>query len=463
MQPSESSRLRLMAGLRGDRAHGASGSRRPFFGEPVIWDRLFPRGRGRLWRLCLPLAAVVAVGVMIGLTWGGGISSFWGSAPSGGTPGGTPGDGNLPGETEIGGGEETTDGVDASTDAIPEVSTTAEPDTDPAETDLPEGDASPSETTGSPHPGGEENPETAPRPDEGETTSPAETIPPSDGEIETLSPEEGETASPLPIPDGCYPIVGVDMSQSEQGVGYLVGETDSLPATLLPDRLWTGEAPPTVLIIHTHPYEGYGDGKAWYDPAAGSLALTETPHASEGVVALGAALARELRGLGATVVHLRIAVAATDTAAEIYDRTEAAVRNYCTLYPDIGLVIDLRRSAEMTAVTEVGDKTEAGGVLRTEGILDGETCAQVRISVSAGRGEAALAGDLTLALALRERMWRTEPTLSRPVRVKAGGGVDGDLSRVRMLTLELGAAGNTYAEAERLIIPLAEALAEVLR
>jgi stage II sporulation protein P len=210
---------------------------------------------------------------------------------------------------------------------------------------------------------------------------------------------------------------------------------------------------PTVLIIHTHPFEGYGDGKPWYDPAAGSLAVTDSPYDPEGVVALGAALSRSLREAGVTVIHLRVAVSESDSAADVYNRTEAAVRSYCSMYPDIGLVIDLRRSAEMT---------EAGGILRTAGELDGEACAQLRISVNGGRGEGAVERDLAAALALREALWQVSPTISRPVRVKSGSGIAGVAEGVCQLTLELGAAGNPYPEAQRLVAPLAAALWNVL-
>ncbi len=279
----------------------------------------------------------------------------------------------------------------------------------------------------------------APHETEGETRPGADTDPP-------------ETA--VPVPDGCYPIVSVDMSEQERGVGYVVGNAEDIPAHLPSGWLWSTDAPPTVLLVNTHPYEGYGDGSAWYDPTAGGLGVTETPNATDGTVALGATLTRALRDQGVTVIHLRVAVSAEDTAAEIYDRTEAAIRQYCRLYPDIGLVVNLRRSAELT---------EEGGVLRTAGSYRGEPCAQVRISVSGGRSKTATGRDLAVALALREGLWGLEPSISRPVWVKSGGGLVPDLTHVCVLTLEAGSAGNTYAESRRLAEPLAAVLDGLLR
>ncbi len=281
--------------------------------------------------------------------------------------------------------------------------------------------------------------------------TPDETVGETDSTEGTDEPSE-ETAPP--VPDGCYPIVSLDMSERERGAGYITGDAEDIPARLPSGWLWGTDVPPTVLIVNTHPYEGYGDGGAWYDPAEGGLAVTDTPNAPDGTVALGAALTRALRDRGVTVIHLRIAVSAEDTAAEIYDRTETMIRHYCRLYPDIGLVLNLRRSAELT---------EGGGVLRTAGSYQGEFCAQARISVNSGRSKTATGRDLAVALALREGLWDLEPSISRPVWVKSGGGLISDLTDVCMLTVEAGSAGNTYEESERLVEPLAAVLDGLLR
>ena len=244
------------------------------------------------------------------------------------------------------------------------------------------------------------------------------------------------------------------MSRTDCGAGYVICD-EGTPPTVGPQTgpLWSTDGPPTVLIVNTHPYEGYGDGAAWYDPAKGGLAQTDTPNAAEGTVALGAALARSLRGMGVTVIHLRIAVSTEDAASDIYDRTESVVRSYCRLYPDIGLILDLRRSAELTA---------DGGILRTAGSLNGESCAQLRVSVSGGREPSTAGEDLAVALTLRRGLWDIFPAVSRPVRVKTGAGLVGDLAGVRVLTLELGSAGNRYVEAERLIAPVAAVLSGMI-
>jgi stage II sporulation protein P len=209
-----------------------------------------------------------------------------------------------------------------------------------------------------------------------------------------------------------------------------------------------------VLIVNTHPYEGYHDGSAWYDPTQGGLAQTDSPNAPDGVVALSVALTRALRDRGVTVIHLRVPTTPEESSADLYDRTEAMIRYYCRLYPDIGLILDLRRSAELT---------ETGEILRTEGIVNGTPAAQLRITVNGGRDSKALGYDLAVALALREGLWEEFPAISRPVRVRGGSGLASDLLDLRIVTLEMGAAGNTYAEAVGLVPPLARVLDEILR
>lgn len=288
-------------------------------------------------------------------------------------------------------------------------------------------------------------PAVCPRPEETETSSSEEI---------TGVPEETVTESETisPIPGGCYPIISLDGSERDRGAGYITGNTAAIPERLPVGDLW--DVPPTVLILHTHPYEGYSDGDPWYDPTEGGLAVTDTPNEVDGTVALGATLTRVLRNYGWTVIHLRIAVSAEDTASDIYTRTETVLRYYCKLYPDIGLVLNLRRSAELTP---------EGGVLRTEGSFGGESCAQVRVAVNGGRSKAAVGRDLAVALAWRGGLWDLEPSLSRPVWVKNQGGLISDLSDVCVLTLEMGAAGNTYAESKRLVEPLAAVLDELVR
>lgn len=348
------------------------------------------------------------------------------------------------------------------TDPPDETDPTPEPDTsaasfDPPETLPPEPPAE-SESGSSPPASPETHPESTTQspitePETHPITEP-ETHPITESETHPIAEPETEPApEPPPVPDGCFPIASQDLSEPHRGVGYIHNEGVTLPAALPDGSPWRVQTP-AVLIVNTHPYEGYHDGAPWYDPTQGGLAQTDSPNAPDGVVALSVALTHALRDKGVTVIHLRIPTTPEESSADLYDRTEAMIRYYCRLYPDIGLILDLRRSAELT---------ETGEILRTEGRVNGTSTAQLRIGVSGGRDPGALSRDLAVALALREGLWAESPSLSRPVSVKSRDGLLSDVSDLRVLTLEMGAAGNTYAEAVRLVPSLARSLNDILQ
>ncbi len=426
----------------------------------VYIDRLFPTipPVTRRRALAAGFVAVAVAGTVLLWRWSG-----WGRGMPSGSEGGVHGGLFVPSQTA---GEET--------DPPPPDSAEGEP----TESTPPDGSDETEpffETAVSTHPAESEGTLPSEPPAEGESEAWSQS--PSDSSSEDIGkppaepPSEPETASretsavtePVtepapepetpPVPDGCFPIIPTDVSEALRGAGYIHNEGVTLPTALPADPAWRAEHP-AVLIVNTHPYEGYHDGSSWFDPTQGGFAQTESPNAPDGVVALGVALTRALRDSGVTVIHLRVPTASGESSAELYDRTESMILYYCRLYPDIGLVLDLRRSAEMT---------EEGGILRTAGRADGQPCAQLRITVNGGRDTEALRHDLVAALALRESLWGESPTVSRPVRVKDGSGLVPDLSDLRVLTLEMGAAGNTYAEAEGLVSPLSRALSEILQ
>jgi hypothetical protein len=177
-------------------------------------------------------------------------------------------------------------------------------------------------------------PETEP---ENTTQSPTpETQAPS---VNTESPTEPTTeptieppSAPPPVPDGCFPIASQDRSEALRGVGYIHNEGATLPTALPTDSPWR-VVNPTVLIVNTHPCEGFHDGSPWYDPTQGGLAQTDSPNAPDGVVALGVTLTRALRDRGVTVIHLRIPTTPEESSSALYDRTQSMIRYYCRSTP----------------------------------------------------------------------------------------------------------------------------------
>lgn len=409
------------------------------------------RYRGRTLRtalvcgaLVIGLSAVLVPALHTALKSTGGSSSSPGQAL-----GGVLLQGGLPPTNQpLFGGETMETSTDPSTggeDTLP-----PEPDTDGGVTTQPVDPPSSADT----------QPESDTLPETDETADPAETDPgfeesaPLDTPPVETTPPEPQPEQPQPtMPAGAISIVEQDLSYAHRGVNYIQDEAGNLPTTLPTDRLWATEKAPTVLLINTHPYEGYSDGGDWYDPATGGLAQTTAPGDPDGVVALTSHLTRLLREQGVTVIHLRMAVEAGETAASVYTRTQQLVDHYCDLYPDIGLVLDLRRSAELT---------DDGRIPATAGTWQDATCAQARFTISGAREGSATARDLALALALRQGLWDLSPDLSRPTLARPGGGIAAERESVATLTLELGSAGNTYDQAEALLRPVAEVLSRVI-
>lgn len=287
---------------------------------------------------------------------------------------------------------------------------------------------------------------------EDETVSGDETqtnIPPA-----TEATTEGASEEPPGSEGQSIPIVTVDMSEKEKGAAYIVGdETCDLPEVLLENVTFPeGTA---VLLIHSHPYEAYGDGgdEAWYRDDGWAVEIPEAGgYPDEGVTALGENLALLLRLRGIEVVHGVLPADGVPSHMDTYEKTREAVEKLLTEHPRVGLVIDLRRGAE---------RLSDGSLLRTRGRYHGQTTAQLRLIADSSRGSTDDMRDLAAAVTLRRWLYLEEPTLSRPVYLRQGEGLTTDTSVV-MLTLELGTAGNTYEEANALLIPLADALARMI-
>lgn len=273
--------------------------------------------------------------------------------------------------------------------------------------------------------------------------------PPSDADTAT---ESNQAPQPSENPNG-VPILTLDMSQAALGPNY----TTTAPSCSLPHvdgskPLW--EKIPTVLIIHSHPYEAYGDGGN-YAPLSGDGFAVEVPADGslprEGVVALGQQLATLLRLRGIQVIHITDQLSGDDALPSYIDThaaAQAAVTRYLSLFPEIGLVIDLRRCAELLP---------DGSLPRTAAQYGSTPCAQLHISVDTSRTQEEVAMTLQAATALRALMFDEEPTLCRPIHGQEGGGLSTGNQAV-FLTLELGSAGNTLGEAEALVPVLAESL-----
>lgn len=208
-----------------------------------------------------------------------------------------------------------------------------------------------------------------------------------------------------------------------------------LEELLLSQLSWTltGEDP-TVLIIHTHATE-------CYTPAEGEdyaqYGAFRTLDENYNMVSIGAEVARILTEGGISVIH--------DTTYHdypsynsSYTNARKAIKAYLQEYPSIQMVLDIHRDAS-------GDLNNQ---MVTVGSVGGQRSAQLMLVVgthSSGSSNYPWQENLALALKTSVLLEQTDPGLTRYVSLRSER-FNMDLSTGSML-VEVGAAGNTHAEA----------------
>jgi hypothetical protein len=252
----------------------------------------------------------------------------------------------------------------------------------------------------------------------------------SQTESDTDAEMETESETGIPVWVGDRPVEVRDMSYSDRGSTYISNASDRKPDALGLLKAMEGRVTGrTVLIVSSHPYDTYRDGGS--------------------VSALAEVLAEALRAQGVMAVYVPVEGEGT-SYVDTYRDVMEIVRYQEVILPDVGLIIDLRRSGELT---------EQSNVLQTDGRWAGGRCAQLRLTVD-GDG-AYWESSLGAALWLRQALWNMEPTLCRPVALRQGAGLAAAVhGHVAVLTAEVGSLGNSYAEACCAIPFLAQAVAD---
>ena len=216
--------------------------------------------------------------------------------------------------------------------------------------------------------------------------------------------------------------------------------------TLLEEPLqWdlTGQEP-TVLILHTHTTESYTKAGEDYKETASYRTLDENYN----MLSIGDAVGRILAENGITAVHDRL-LHDYPSYNGSYNDSRKSVTAYLEAYPSIRLVLDLHRDAADTP----------NGQLRTVAQVEGQTTAQLMLVM--GTGGVGLShpdweDNLALAVKLHALLERQAPGIMRPLILR-GQRFNQDMSPGALL-VEVGAAGNTHAEALRAARQLAIAI-----
>ncbi|MBO5247803.1 MAG: stage II sporulation protein P [Clostridia bacterium] len=201
----------------------------------------------------------------------------------------------------------------------------------------------------------------------------------------------------------------------------------------VPDLDLSGDGP-QILIVHTHTSESYNEtGQDWYADQD-----TRTTDNSRNMVRMGEVLSEALTRAGYGVIHCQKRHDEDFNAS--YANSLKTVEAYLKKYPSIAVVIDLHRDSLIGT---------GGTKYRPTVTVNGVEMAQVMFLMGVGNEDYPhphWEENLSLAAWIQREADQTYPGWMRPILVR-GLLYNQHLSKGAML-VELGACGNTPAEAE---------------
>ena len=215
---------------------------------------------------------------------------------------------------------------------------------------------------------------------------------------------------------------------------------------LLPSSLdWDlADGQPAVLILHTHTTESYTQTYENYVETSDYRTLDEDYN----MLSIGQKVADILENNGIIVLQDRN-LHDYPSYNGSYADARKSIEYYLTEYPSLRLVLDLHR-----------DASDGGnGQLRTEAVINGERSAQLMLVMgtnASGQKHDNWQENFALALKLQAQLERQAPGITRPTILRAQR-FNQDMSSGALL-VEVGAAGNTHAEALRAAEELAKAI-----
>ena len=201
---------------------------------------------------------------------------------------------------------------------------------------------------------------------------------------------------------------------------------------------------PTVLILHTHATESYTKRGEDYEESSAWRTLDENYN----MLSMGEELGQLLARSGITAIHDRT-LHDYPSYNGSYNDARKSIAEYLKEYPSIRLVLDLHRDAA---------DTEDGQLRTAVDTADGPIA---QLMLVMGTDEAGLRHpeweeNLSLALKLHATLEQQCPGIMRPLVLRAQR-FNQDLSTGALL-VEVGAAGNTHAEALAAVRQLAQAI-----
>ena len=210
----------------------------------------------------------------------------------------------------------------------------------------------------------------------------------------------------------------------------------------------TGDTP-RVLILHTHTTESYTKQEESYQESSAFRTLDENYN----MLSIGQRVAQKLQEAGICVIQDR-SFHDYPSYNGSYNHARKEISRLLQENPGILLVLDLHRDAS-------GDLNNQ---IRPVASVEGQDTAQIMLVMgtnAAGLDHPDWEENLSLALKLQAQLERQAPGITRPLSLRSQR-FNQDLSPGALL-IEMGAAGNTHAEALRAADQLAEAIIALSR
>ena len=218
-----------------------------------------------------------------------------------------------------------------------------------------------------------------------------------------------------------------------------------------PSALSIPEDGPAVLIVHTHSSEAYTMEAGFEYPESDALRTLDERYS---VIRVGDEIADILTEAGISVLH--------DTQPNdypnyngAYERMRQTIEDYLTEYPSIQMVLDVHRDAAEDA---------DGNPVALTAEIDGEACAELMLVVGTDEGGLTHPDwqeNLANALKLQALLNRSAPGLCRNLDLRTERFNQHETPG--SLLVEVGASGNTLAEALRTARIFGQALTAFLR
>lgn len=244
---------------------------------------------------------------------------------------------------------------------------------------------------------------------------------------EVFAPHFAESPPPW-MPEPEEPALPVFSGEEIQLYNTSSKEPDTLSLLGSPLSWDLTQEGPAVLILHTHTTESYTKAGEDYVESAAWRTLDENYN----MLSIGKRVAEILEENGIEVLRDEEMHDYPSYNGSYVDARKS-IQAILEEHPTIKMVLDLHRDAAGTGANQ----------LRTYALVAGQTAAQLMLVM--GTNYDTWQDNLSLGLKLQAQLERQAPGITRPVNIRASR-FNQDLCPGALL-VEVGAAGNTHAEA----------------